>query len=235
MTTLTNDIRAKVPAFLKRTGMPDEQFGKLALGRPQFVEDLAGQQTMTLKTADRLLQFLGEAPIGPVFRREIEAFLDVTAIRPAKLGTKAAGYPWFVGTLEEGGSARLSAVERVRAWMVETATPSERAAIARMLEGSGSAIFNDGASTSLQGERRERTTSPASDVDKDARDHAHEDHRQLFLTTKEAATLLKLTTRSLDRFRAARKGPAYCRIGNRVYYARADLLTWVWSQRVNTD
>ena len=124
---------------------------------------------MTLKTADRLLQFLGEAPIDPVFRREIEAFLDVTAIRPTKLGTKAAGYPWFVGPLEEG-AARLSAVERVRAWMVETATPSQRAAIdrakARMLEGSGSTIFNDGASTSMQGEKPERTTSPASDADK---------------------------------------------------------------------
>ena len=234
MTTLTDDIRAKVSAFLERTGMPDEQFGKLALGRPQFVENLAGQQTMTLKTADRLLQFLGEAPIGPVFRREIEAFLDVTAIKPVRLGTKAAGYPWFVGTLEEG-AVRLSAVERVRAWMVETATPSQRAVIARMLEGSGSTIFNDGASTSMQGERREKTTSPASDTDKDARDHAPEDDRQLFLTTKEAATFLRMTTRSLDRFRAARKGPAYCKIGNRVYYVRADLLTWVWSQRVNTD
>ncbi len=84
----------------------------------------------------------------------------------------------------------------------------------------------------MQGEKPERTTSPASDADKDARDHAHEDHRQLFLTTKEAATFLRLTTRSLDRFRAAREGPAYCRIGNRVYYVRADLLTWVWSQRV---
>ena len=66
MTTLTDDIRAKVSAFLERTGMPDEQFGKLALGRPQFVERLAVQQTMTLETADRLFRFLGEAPIGPV-------------------------------------------------------------------------------------------------------------------------------------------------------------------------
>lgn len=233
--TLTDDIRAKVSAYLERTGMPDEEFGKRVLGRPQFVEQFAGQQTMTLETADRLLRFLGEAPIGPVFRREVEAFLEVTAIRPAKLSTDAAGYPWFVGTLEERGSARLSAVERVRAWMVQTATPSQRAVIARMLEGSGSTIFNDGASTSMQGERRERTTSPASDADKDAPDHAPEDHRQLFLTTKEAAAFLRLTTRTLDRFRAAREGPAYCRFGNRVYYARADLLTWVWSQRVKTD
>ena len=104
-----------------------------------------------------------------------------------------------------------------------------------MLEGSGSTIFNDGASTSMQGERRERTTTPALDADEDARDHAPEDHPQLFLTMNEAVTFLRLNTRSLDRFRAAREGPAYCRIGNRVYYARADLLTWVWSQRVKTD
>ena len=124
VTTLTDDIRAKVSAYLKRAGMPDEEFGKLALGRPQFVEKFAGQQTMTLETADRLLRFLGEPPIDPVFRREVEALLEVTAIRPAKLGTEAAGYPWFVGTLKERGSARLSAVERVRAWMVEAATPA---------------------------------------------------------------------------------------------------------------
>jgi len=235
VTTLTDDIRAKVSAFLERTGMPDEQFGKLALGRPQFVEDFAGQQTMTLETADRLLRFLGEAPIGPVFRREVEAFLDVTAVRPARLGTEAAGYPWFVDTIEEGGSARLSTVERVRAWMVEAATSPQHAVIARMLEGSGSTIFNDGANTSMHGEKRERMTSPVSDADKDARDHAPEDRRQLFLTKKEAATFLGLTTRTLERLRSAGKGPAYCRIGNRVYYARADLLTWVWSQRVNTD
>ena len=139
--------------------MPDEEFGKRVLGRPQFVEQLAGLQTMTFEAADRLLRFLGDAPIGPVFRRVVEAFLDVTAIRPAKLSTEAAGYPWFVGTLEERGSARLIAVERVRAWMVEAATPSELAAIASMLEDSGSTIFNDGASASMQGERRENDLS----------------------------------------------------------------------------
>ena len=99
VTTLTDDIRAKVSAYLTRTGTPDEKFGKRVLGRPQFVEQFAGQQTMTLETADRLLRFMGEAPIGPVFRREVEAFLDVTALRPAKLNTEAASYPWFVGTL----------------------------------------------------------------------------------------------------------------------------------------
>ena len=119
--------------------------------------------------------------------------------------------------------------------MVEAATSPQHAVIARMLEGSGSTIFNDGANTSMHGEKRERMTSPVSDADKDARDHAPEDRRQLFLTKKEAATFLGLTTRTLERLRSAGKGPAYCRIGNRVYYARADLLTWVWSQRVNTD
>ena len=45
-------------------------------------------------------------------------------------------------------------MERVRAWMVEAATPPERTAIiARILGDSGSMTFIDGASTCMQGER----------------------------------------------------------------------------------
>ena len=222
-------------AGLGHAPFDEQQFGKCAVGDDGFVANLREGDAPTMDTADRLLRFLGEAPIGPVFRREVEAFLDVTAVRPARLGTEAAGYPWFVGALEEGGSPRLSAVQRVRAWMVEAVTPSQRAVIAGMLEDSGSTTFNDGASTFMQGERRERATSPASDAEKDARDHAPKDHRQLFLTKIQAAKFLGLTTRTLERFRSAGKGPAYCKLGCRVYYARADLPTWAWSQRVNTD
>ena len=75
VTTLTDDIRAKVSAFSSAPACPTKQFGKLALGRPQFVENLAGQQTMTLKTADRLLQFLGEAPIAPSSDARSKPFL----------------------------------------------------------------------------------------------------------------------------------------------------------------
>lgn len=147
MTDLMADIRAKCSTYLERTGMPEEEFGKRVLGRPDFVERLAMQRTMTLKTADRLLGFLGDAPIGPVFRREVEAFLDVTGTRAIGFGTDAAGYPWFVDALGDGAMTRLSAVERVRAWMVDAATLSERAVIAQMLKDTGSTTVIHGAST----------------------------------------------------------------------------------------
>ena len=233
MTDLMADIRARVSAYLERTGMPEEEFGKRVLGRPDFVERLAVQRTMTLKTADRLLGFLGEAPIGPVFRREVEAFLDVTGIGAMKFGTDAAGYPWFVDSLSDGEMTRLPAVERVRAWMVDAATPSERAAIARMLKDSGSTTFIHGASTVLQDERPQSKSSPASEADQAAGNHPPEYDRQVFLTKHEAAGFLRIGVRKLERLQAAGDGPACCKFGTRVYYARADLLTWAWTQRVD--
>ena len=92
-----------------------------------------------------------ESLIGPVFKHEVEAFLDVTGRRATRFGSEAAGYPWFVDGLGDGAATRLSAVERVRAWMVDTATPSERAVIARMLKDAGSTPFVHGASAFLQG------------------------------------------------------------------------------------
>ena len=233
MTDLMAEIRAKVSAYLKRTGMPEEEFGKRALSRPEFMERFAEQQTMTLMTADRLLRFMGEAPIGPDFRREVEAFLEVTGIRARRLGVDALGDPSFVEKLWEGWSARLTTVERVRAWMVDTATPSQRAAIASMLGDGGRTTFIASASTAVQHESRRARTSPMSVAEQAAGKLPPEHRHQVFLTTAEAAQLLRFTARKLERFRAAREGPAYCRFGNRIYYARADLLTWAWAQRVD--
>ena len=233
MTDLMAEIRANVSAYLKRTGMPEEEFGKRALSRPEFMEQFAGQRTMTLMTADRLLRFMGEAPIGPDFKREVEAFLEVTGIRARRLGVDALGDPSFVEKLREGWSARLSTVERVRAWMVDTATPSERAVIASMLGDGGRTTFVDAASTAVQDVSRRARTSPVSVAEQAAGKLPPEHRHQLFLTTAEAAHLLGFNARKLERFRAAGEGPAYCRMGKRIYYARADLLTWAWAQRVD--
>ena len=233
MTDLMAGIRAKVSDYLERTDIPEEEFGKRALSRPDFVERLAEQRTITLITADRLLRFMGEAPIGPVFRREVEAFLEVTATKAKRLGIDACSDPAFVEKLREESSTRLTAVERVRAWMVDTATPSQRVAIANMLGDGGRTTFIASASTGAQDEARQGRTSPASDADKAAGKHPPEYRRQVFLTTEEAAQFLRLATRTLDRFRAGGGGPAYCKFGNRVYYVRADLLTWAWAQRVD--
>ena len=46
---------------------------------------------MRLGTADRVLVFMGLAPLGPAFRHEVEAFLEVTGTKASVLGEEAAG------------------------------------------------------------------------------------------------------------------------------------------------
>jgi hypothetical protein len=47
-----------------------------------------------------------------------------------------------------------------------------------------------------------------------------------FLTQHEAAALLRLSTRTLERHRVTGHGPAFVRLGRRVVYRRADLEGW---------
>ena len=117
--------------------------------------------------------------------------------------------------------------------MVDAATPSERAVIARMLKDAGSTTFIHGASTFVQDDRPQGKTSPASEADQAAGRHPPEYRRQVFLTKHEAASFLRIGVRKLERLQAAGEGPACCSFGRQVCYARADLLTWAWTQRVN--
>jgi hypothetical protein len=47
-----------------------------------------------------------------------------------------------------------------------------------------------------------------------------------FLLEAEAADLLRLSRRTLQRHRQAGTGPGYRRLGGRVVYGRADLIAW---------
>ena len=60
---------------------------------------------------------MGARPIGPAFRREVEAFLCATRTKVYVLREGSAGAPSFVERLRRGASVRLPTVERVRAWM----------------------------------------------------------------------------------------------------------------------
>ena len=44
-----------------------------------------------------------------------------------------------------------------------------------------------------------------------------------FLDTREAATYLRLRPATLERWRSNGGGPAYCKLGGRVVYAREEL------------
>ena len=52
-----------------------------------------------------------------------------------------------------------------------------------------------------------------------------------FLRPREAAAILHMSTRSLDRYRRRGGGPAYYLLGNSVIYALADLADWAAARR----
>ena len=117
MTTLDDFIRQTIKAYLARTNMSARKFGLHVFGDPGFVSSLKKGRSLNLDTADRVLQFMDEAPIGPKFRDEVEAFLSRTGMKPYKLGEDALGDNTFVRRLRSGVSPRLRTVDRVRSWM----------------------------------------------------------------------------------------------------------------------
>lgn len=52
-----------------------------------------------------------------------------------------------------------------------------------------------------------------------------------FMTPKQAAVLVGLSTRTLDRLRLTGTGPRYSRLGRRVRYTRADINAWVGERK----
>ena len=131
----TTTLRRTVEGYIERHRISGRRFGEAALGDPGFIASLARGRSLRLDTADRLLAFMGEAPIGPAFRREIEAFLSVTRTKAYLLGLDAAGNPSFVARLRKGVSPRLATIDRVRAWMDEACTDAQRRAVRAAMAG----------------------------------------------------------------------------------------------------
>ncbi len=55
--------------------------------------------------------------------------------------------------------------------------------------------------------------------------------RPIYVDTREAARLLGISPRTLDRFRVSGEGPVFHKFGKRVCYARTDLEDWAASRR----
>ena len=52
----------------------------------------------------------------------------------------------------------------------------------------------------------------------------------LYFTQIEAAELLRLSPRTLERHRVAGTGPKFCRAGGRVLYSRHEIEAWILSR-----
>ena len=203
-------LAESIEAFLAETGMKPSAFGGVALNNPSFVGALRKGADMRLDTADRVLAFMGAEPIGPRFRREVEAYIGVTGAKPYLLGEQAVGDPSFVARLLRGASPRLATVDRVRAWMAANASAAEREAVRDCAEDGAGAVFTD------------PTGEGVTKMD------------DRYLNTREAAALLGLSPRTLDRYRVSGAGPAFHKFGNRVRYCRADIEQWAAERRMTS-
>ena len=193
MANLDDSIRKTVEAFLARTRLSERKLGAFAVGDPSLIPRLRAGASMRLDTADALLTYIDEEPIGPKFCTEVEAFLSETGIGERTFGSKAAGDPTFVTKLRSGASLRLYTVERVRAWM----RVNKRALMAQSQGGGGEEspgrpsgpATRDTPAAATAGSRpddarlRGRTTPARHDT-------------KMYLTTGEAAEWLTLSART---------------------------------------
>ena len=213
MATLDDSIRQAVQAYLARTGMSERKLGAFAAGDPALIPRLMAGGSTTLHTADALLRYMDEPPIGPQFASEVEAFLTETGIGERQFGSRAAGDPSFVTKLRNGAGLRLYTVERVRAWM----RVNKRVLLAELRSGA---------------EEKSPTANPGSGDLRplEGTTPARHDARAL-LSTAEAAASLALSASTLKRYRVEGRGPPFLRLGGRVRYTRADLLEWALAHR----
>ena len=225
--TLDDRLRRIVAAWRARHGVCVSRFGIDALGDPDFVASQLRGRSVRLATADRVLAFMGYPPLGPVFRREVEAFLAVSGTKPSVLGEEAVCNPSFVGRLRWGYPPLLRTVDRVRAWMAAHAREDELRAIRDRL-------------TDITDPFAGRTPGPftaplphagsGAEPEREGEMRMNENGRN-YLNTREAAAWLGLSPRTLDRYRVSGEGPVFHRFGSRVRYLLADIEAWASARR----
>lgn len=122
---LAADFREKVLNHASRTGMSDSRFGVMATGDPSLVRRLRRGGAPRLGTVDRVLAFLGEAPVASAFLLEVEAFVAVTRTKGSMFSRESSGNQSFLTQLRRGAMPRLDTADRVRTWMRANCTDAE--------------------------------------------------------------------------------------------------------------
>ena len=117
MATLDYLVRQAVEAYLSGSQVSERKLGAYAVGDPSMVPRFMAGGSIRLDKADQLLCYMGQAPVGPGFVSEVEAFLSDTGIGDRRFGSDAAGDPTFVRKLRSGVSPWLPTVEQLQAWM----------------------------------------------------------------------------------------------------------------------
>ena len=226
-TPLDDLLRRAISAWRERHAMSARRFGAEALGDPDFVFTQERGRSVRLVTADRVLAYMGHPPLGPGFRREVEAFLAVTGVKPSVLGAEAAGNRSLVGSLRKGASLSLRTVDRVRAWMTAHGNVEDMDAIRARIED-----MRDFAEAARPGSYTAPLLSAGVGINLEEKGgNGMNGNGTKYLSTREAAAWLGLSPRTLDRYRVSGEGPAFHRFGTRVRYLAADLDDWASVRR----
>ena len=213
MTDSAQHLRSAVKAFIERHELSPTRVGRLLFGNPSFVRVLLGGRMPRLDTADRLLDFIGLEPIGPPFRREVEAYLAVTRAKATAVSEAAVKNRAFIRRLRNGSSPHLKTVDRMRAWIRRNASTEEW----RMIE------------AAVREERRNDRAEagyavpPASDENRREAKEA----KPLYWSTRELAPMLRRSQRTavfrVNALAGSERHGASSSIGRARY--RAELVT----------
>lgn len=228
MARLDDQFRAAVRAYLTQRGISGRHFGRKALGDPGFVASLDRGRRIGLRTADRVLAFMGEPTIGPAFRREVEAFLCRRGAKPYVLGQETTGDFSFVSRLRKGGSIRLETVDRVRDWMCARADEACLRAMRGAVAGVPLLAPHADAVAPL------RVRIPAAPALTQSGETSMKNDEDTYLSTRQAAAYLGLSPRTLDRYRVSGEGPDFHRFGGRILYRKTDIEHWAAERRVSS-
>ncbi len=132
--SLDEELRAAVRAYLERRGMTPSGFGRRVAGDPGLVSKrLQPGRTVTLDTADRVLRFIGLLEFRPLICWELDAFMQVTGVKPWILGYRSVGQTTLVTKLRRGASPRLATLQRCRVWMREQVDERDRCLLASIV------------------------------------------------------------------------------------------------------
>ena len=203
-------LTVAIEAHIAREKLTRTGFGMDAVDDGSFLGRLDRSSDLRLETADKVLAFLGEEPMGPRFLREIKAWLRVTRTKPHLFGLQALGDPTLVLRLGRGRSLTLGTVDRVRAFMAEHACTAECEVVRAAFEEKGLTVPADAAG--------EEETVMEGDI--------------CYIKTKEAAALLGLSPRTLETYRWRGGGPVFSRFGGSVRYLRSHVVAWAEARRV---
>ena len=196
-------FRRMVQLYLKQERISPRELG-LAVDDELLVKRLDEGRKVRLATADTVFEVMGQPPLGTLFLKEVEAYLEITETKADTLGLEAVRDRLFVTKLREGHSPYLGAVDKVRGWMGAHSRPNERRAIgAATLHRSWFRHSVGGLFATAEG----------------------------YLTTEQAAKFLAVSTRWLEAMRFHGGGPPYYKVHRAVRYRRQDLDEWARSKR----